>query len=283
MRRHRRRRLLYRRHRQRPVWLVCPRQPPGNDRQNTPAHQGAQHNATPPSQRMARVKARQRRRPCPCCQGPGMPLRRLPQRMLRSAQGPVIVLPAHRRGEHVVRLIDACGRVVRPSPTATREIRVGQTHQHAVVLAQRGRVRSRRQAHQRVVVRTGPQHRGAHEKTGRLAHLGPKRLVLRHAFRRSAAGQDEHFGAVVEQQARLPHRQRITTRKRLKIEQAGTQRRPPVARRVGHCRLRHAASLAMCSSRPAIQAIRGRRTRRTCPRPGGFRIAIAVIAFIAIV
>ena len=152
-----------------------------------------------------------------------MPLRRLPQRMLRSAQGPVIVLPAHRRGEHVVRLIDACGRVVRPSPTATREIRVGQTHQHAVVLAQRGRVRSRRQAHQRVVVRTGPQHRGAHEKTGRLAHLGPKRLVLRHAFRRSAAGQDEHFGAVVEQQARLPHRQRITTRKRLKIEQAGIQ------------------------------------------------------------
>ncbi len=135
------------------------------------------------------------------------------------------------------------------------------------------------------MVGTRAQHGGAHEKTRRLAQLHLKGFVLRQTLCRAATGKNQHFGTVIEEQAGLPQRQRIAARKRLEIQQAGAQRSPLGSRRAGLDRRAHRGTPASLSARLSVQPPGGALCRRTglARRASGLRIAIAVIAFIAVV
>ena len=258
---------------------------PGPGHQHRAGHPQPQHGAPARGRSCCRPLEHHRPRRVHPREGGGLPLGRRPPLLARPAQAAVILLPAHGRRQHIVRLVDAGGRIGRPGAAAIRKIGMGQPHQHAVVVAQGGGIDGRRQAQQRVVVRAGAQHGRAHKKTRRLAQLGLQGFVLGQALGRPAAGQDQQLGAVVEQQARLAQRQGIAPRKGLEIQQARAQGRPVGARCNGTRFPIHGCAKAWpASSRLAVQTARaGRLGARAIARACRLRGPITVVAFIAVV
>ena len=148
----------------------------------------------------------------------------------RRCRGMVVPLTTLWRGEHVVGLVHAHGRIRRPCAAAGSEIRMRQTDEHPVMFTQGGLIKVLHKPQHGVVVHTRAQHRHAHKEACGLPQAALEFEVSRQALHGSTGSQGKHRRRLLEQQARLTPGGGIASGRRMKVQQQRGQCAPRVGR-----------------------------------------------------